>query len=60
MTTHGILPSNGYSKLSSNADTTHLDYEEVHALVDGQFISHIAGEVSEMGLNETGLSSYTN
>ena len=35
-----------------------LDEEELHATVDGQLLSHLIGEVLEVGFEEPGLSSF--
>jgi hypothetical protein len=43
-------------KFPSKSNTTHLDEEELHARVEGQLLSHLVGEVSEVGLDEAMLS----
>ena len=45
-------------KCSSKASTIQLDDEEEEATYDGQLLSHLVGEVSEVGLDETGLGSF--
>ena len=35
-------------KFSSKSDTTLIDDEEMHANTDGQLLSHLVGEVSEV------------
>ena len=37
--------------------TPYLDDDEATDNVDGQFLSHLVGEVVEVGLDETGLGS---
>jgi hypothetical protein len=39
------------------SDTSYLDDEEANAISDGQLLSHLVGEVSEVGLDEDRLSS---
>jgi hypothetical protein len=44
-------------KVSTVLDTTYQDDEEANARTDGQLLSHLVGEVSEIGLDENGLYS---
>jgi hypothetical protein len=44
-------------KASTMLDTTYLDGDEAIATTDGQLLSHLVGEVSEVGLDEDGLYS---
>ena len=44
-------------RVSSKSFTSHLDEEELHATSDGQLLAHVVGEVSDVGLEEPGLSS---
>ena len=44
-------------KCSSKVSTTQLDDEEAEATYDGQLLSHLVGEISEVGLEETDLGS---
>jgi len=45
-------------KLSSKSDTTLIDDdEELHANTDGQLLSHLVGEVSEVDLDEAMFGS---
>ena len=45
------------TKASTVLDTPYLDEEEANATADGQLLSHLVGEVSEVGLDEDGLGS---
>jgi hypothetical protein len=38
-------------------DISLIEEEELHATVDGQLLSHLVGEVSEVDFDETGLAS---
>ena len=44
-------------KASTVLTATYMDEEEANATSDGQLLSHLIGEVSEVGLDEVGLSS---
>ena len=44
-------------KVSNGLSCTYLDEEEANATTDGQLLSHLIGEVSEIGLDEDGLCS---
>ena len=44
-------------KASTVLTTTYVDEEEANATSDGQLLSHLIGEVSEVGLDEDGISS---
>ena len=44
-------------RVSSKSFVSHLDEEELHATSDGQLLAHVVGEVSDVGLEEPGLSS---
>ena len=44
-------------KVSTGLTATYLDVKEAIATSDGQLLSHLIGEVSEVGLDEDGLSS---
>ena len=44
-------------RVSSKSFFSHLDDEELHATSDGQLLAHVVGEVSDVGLEEPGLSS---
>ena len=44
-------------RVSSKSYTSHTDEEELHATSDGQLLSHLVGAVSDVGLDEPGLSS---
>jgi hypothetical protein len=44
-------------KASTVLDSTYLDEEEAIATSDGQLLSHLVGEVSEVGLDEDDLYS---
>jgi hypothetical protein len=48
-----------YSCAKSKSDTSHTsdDDDEAYAISDGQLLSHIVGEVSEVGLDDALLSS---
>ena len=38
-------------KASTMSNTTHLDDEDANSTTDGQLLSHLVGEVSEVGLD---------
>ena len=44
-------------RVSSKSFISHLDEEELHATSDGQLLAHVVGEISDVGLEEPGLSS---
>jgi hypothetical protein len=44
-------------KASTTLDSTYLDEEEAISTSDGQLLSHLVGEVSEVGLDEDDLYS---
>ena len=44
-------------KASTVLTATYEDEEEANATSDGQLLSHLVGDVSEVGLDEDGLSS---
>ena len=46
-----------YPGSSSRLVTTPLDDEEVNATIDGQLLSHLVGEVTEVGMDEDELGS---
>ena len=41
-------------KVSTSLSATYLDEEEANATSDGQLLSHLVGEVSEVGLDVDG------
>ena len=45
------------SKVSTGLTATYLNEKEANATSDGQLLSHLIGEVSEIGLDEDGLCS---
>ena len=44
-------------KASTRLTTNYLDEDEANATSDGQLLSHLIGEVSEVGLDDDGLRS---
>ena len=44
-------------RVSRKSYSSHTDEEELHATSDGQLLSHLVGEVSDVGVDEPGLSS---
>jgi hypothetical protein len=44
-------------RVSSESFASHTDEEELHATSDGQLLTHLVGAVSDVGLDEPGLSS---
>ena len=46
-----------YPGASSSSVTAPLDDEEVNATIDGQLLSHLVGEVTEVGMDEDELGS---
>ena len=44
-------------KASTVLPATYSDEEDANATSDGQLLSHLIGDVSEVGLDEDGLSS---
>ena len=46
-----------YPNAKSRPATSTLDEDEATGTVDGQLLSHLVGEVSEVALDETGLGS---
>jgi hypothetical protein len=44
-------------KISTFSNTTYVDEEDANAATDGQLLSQLIGEVSDMIFNEAGLSS---
>jgi hypothetical protein len=45
-------------KASTMLNTTYLDEEEANATADGQLLTNLVGEVSEVGLDEDGYTPY--
>ena len=46
-----------YPGASSSSVTAPLDDEEVNATIDGQLLSHLVGEMTEVGMDEVELGS---
>ena len=46
-----------YPGASSRSVTTPLDDEEVNATIDEQLLSHLVGDMMEVGMNEVELGS---
>jgi len=46
-----------YPGASSRSVTTPLDDEEANATIDGQLLSHLVGEMTEVGMDEVELGS---
>jgi hypothetical protein len=44
-------------KVSSKPDTAPLDDDDAYTIADGQLLSHLVGEVSEVGLDDVALGS---
>lgn len=44
-------------RVSNKCFISHIKDEELHAKSDGQLLAHVVGEVSDVGLEEPGLSS---
>ena len=44
-------------RVSSQSYVSHTDDKELHATSDGQLLSHLVGAISDVGLDEPGLSS---
>ena len=43
--------------ISSKSYSSHTDEKKLHATSDGQLLSHLIGAVSDVGLDEPGISS---